>query len=98
MSLAAGTLVHTLFTSGEKGLKPIQDIKVGDYVLSRPDNNEGELSYKRVTDTYQSLEPQELWILEVISAYFDENQLVRWNETPPRHLKKLIFMHGMLTS
>ncbi len=43
----AGTLVHT-----DKGLVPIQDIKVGDMVLSRDQHNpEGELVYKPVVRT-----------------------------------------------
>jgi hypothetical protein len=44
----AGTLVHT-----QEGLKPIEDIKVGDYVLSKPENGEGELCYQPVTRTYE---------------------------------------------
>ncbi len=39
----AGTLVHT-----DKGLVPIQDIKVGDRVLSKDENGEGETEYKKV--------------------------------------------------
>jgi hypothetical protein len=45
---AAGTLIHT-----KEGLKPIEDIKVGDWVLSRPEDNKGENAYKRVTRTMQ---------------------------------------------
>ncbi|MGV0887084.1 Hint domain-containing protein [Acinetobacter venetianus] len=40
---AAGTLVHT-----DKGLVPIQDIKVGDLVLSMSEENVGEKAYKPV--------------------------------------------------
>ena len=43
----AGTLVHT-----QEGLKPIEDTKVGDYVLSKPEKAEGEQAYKRVTQTF----------------------------------------------
>lgn len=43
---AAGTLVHT-----KDGLKPIEQIKVGDWVLSKPENG-GEQAYKRVLTTF----------------------------------------------
>lgn len=43
----AGTLVHT-----KEGLVPIEQIKVGDYVLSKPENGEGEQAYKSVTQTF----------------------------------------------
>ncbi len=42
---AAGTLVHT-----KEGLKPIEQIKVGDWVLSKPENG-GKQAYKRVLKT-----------------------------------------------
>lgn len=42
----AGTLIHT-----PDGLVPIEKIKVGDLVLSQPENK-GEQSYKRVTCTF----------------------------------------------
>lgn len=42
----AGTLVHT-----RDGLVPIEQINVGDRVLSKPEGGEGELAYKRVTNT-----------------------------------------------
>ena len=44
---AAGTLVHT-----QDGLKPIEQIKVGDMVLSKHESGEGERAYKRVTKTF----------------------------------------------
>jgi Pretoxin HINT domain len=43
----AGTLVHT-----KEGLRPIENIKIGDYVLSKPESGIGELAYKRVTKTF----------------------------------------------
>ncbi|WMW80630.1 polymorphic toxin-type HINT domain-containing protein [Undibacterium cyanobacteriorum] len=43
---AAGTLVHT-----KEGLVPIEQIKVGDWVLSKPENG-GEQAYKRVVKTF----------------------------------------------
>jgi hypothetical protein len=43
----AGTLVHT-----KDGLKPIEQIQMGDWVLSKPDSGEGEQTYKRVVNTF----------------------------------------------
>ncbi len=43
----AGTLVHT-----KEGLLPIEQIKVGDWVLSQPEEK-GELAYKRVVRTME---------------------------------------------
>ena len=43
----AGTLVHT-----RDGLVPIEQINVGDWVLSKPEVGEGELAYRRVTKTF----------------------------------------------
>ena len=51
----AGTLVHT-----QEGLRPIEQIKVGDYVLSKPESGEGEVSYKRVVKTFENGE-KEVW-------------------------------------
>lgn len=61
----AGTLVHT-----QEGLRPIEEIKVGDYVLSKPENGEGELAYKRVTRTYE-FDDKEVWY---ISFHVMENR------------------------
>ncbi|MFO1390678.1 MAG: polymorphic toxin-type HINT domain-containing protein [Agitococcus sp.] len=47
----AGTLVHT-----DKGLVPIEQLKVGDMVLSKHESGEGEQAYKRVTKTFKSRE------------------------------------------
>lgn len=43
---AAGTLVHT-----KEGLVPIEQIKVGDWVLSKPENG-GAQAYKQVVQTF----------------------------------------------
>lgn len=51
----AGTLVHT-----DKGLVPIEQIKVGGMVLSRHESGEGELAYNRVTKTFVT-ENQPIW-------------------------------------
>lgn len=42
----AGTLVHT-----KDGLRPIEEIQEGDWVLSKPENGHGEQTYKRVVRT-----------------------------------------------
>jgi len=47
--LVAGTLVHT-----DKGLVPIEQLKVGDMVLSKHESNTGEQAYKRVVSTFKS--------------------------------------------
>jgi len=44
----AGTLVHT-----KQGLVPIEQLKVGDLVLSSPESGEGAQEYKRVVKTMQ---------------------------------------------
>jgi hypothetical protein len=56
---AAGTLVHT-----DKGLVPIEQVKVGDMVLSRHESGEGELAYKRVTKTFIT-ENQPIWAMDI---------------------------------
>ena len=38
----AGTLIHT-----DKGLVPIQELKVGDMVLSKDESGEGDLVYSK---------------------------------------------------
>jgi hypothetical protein len=54
-----GTLVHI-----KEGLKPIEEIKVGDYVLSKPEDGKGDQAYKRVTKTLQ-FEEKEVWCVEM---------------------------------
>ena len=53
----AGTLVHT-----KEGLRPIEQIKVGDLVLSKPESGQGEQSYQPVTKTF-SYENRELYLV-----------------------------------
>jgi hypothetical protein len=43
---AAGTMIHT-----RDGLKPIEDIHIGDWVLSKPESGEGDSAYKQVLRT-----------------------------------------------
>ena len=58
-----GTRAHT-----KDGLKPIEEIKVGDYVLSKPESGEGEVAYKRVVRTVK-WEGCETWLV----SWFDES-------------------------
>jgi len=64
----AGTLVHT-----DKGLVPIQDIKVGDLilskpVLSKPEQGSGDIEYKPVISTFKSPKKERIFKVE----YFNE--------------------------
>ena len=56
----AGTLVHT-----KDGLKPIEQIQIGDWVLSKPESGEGEVAYKRVVNTF-SFADKEIWSVDFI--------------------------------
>lgn len=62
MGFVAGTLVHT-----DKGLVPIEQLKVGDRVLSKHESGEGEQAYKRVINTFKSAEK-----LPIMSASFND--------------------------
>lgn len=57
----AGTLVHT-----DKGLVPIEQIKVGDRVLSQPEAT-GEKAYKRVVNTF-AYDDKEVWVVKYTTA------------------------------
>jgi hypothetical protein len=60
----AGTLVHT-----DKGLVPIEQIKVGDIVLSKPDTaSNAPNSYKRVVSAYKSSEKKPIQLLGIVNA------------------------------
>ena len=68
---AAGTLVHT-----EKGLVPIQDIKVGDMVLSKLEGGVCDIEYKPVISTFKSPEKKRVFKVE----YFNETADARGEE------------------
>lgn len=53
----AGTLVHT-----DKGLVPIEQIKVGDRVLSQPEQTR-EKAYKKVVNTFE-FEDKAIWVVK----------------------------------
>lgn len=61
---AAGTLIHT-----KEGLKPIEQIQVGDRVLTQPEDT-GERTYKRVTRT-MCIEDAPVWTV----TYFPKAEL-----------------------
>lgn len=62
LGFVAGTLIHT-----DKGLVPIEQIKVGDMVLSRPENGDENTptAYKRVTRTFKSPEKQRVMAVAI---------------------------------
>lgn len=74
----AGTRILT-----DQGLVPIQDIKVGDMVLSKPESGKGELCYKPVirTVSYENQEVWDLWYFEIEAntnlAELNKNKLLR---------------------
>ncbi|MBM4207494.1 MAG: hypothetical protein FJ190_05565 [Gammaproteobacteria bacterium] len=49
----------------QEGLRPIEQIKVGDYVLSKPESGQGEPSYKRVSRTFK-YDDKEVWYVEYV--------------------------------
>ncbi len=55
----AGTLVHT-----ERGLVPIEQIQVGDMVLSQPEIK-GELAYRNVLNTFVH-EDMEIYLVDYV--------------------------------
>ena len=62
----AGTLVHT-----DKGLVPIEEIKIGDMVLSKSESGIGELSDKKVIQTFVS--PKKHRIFRLVFSRWDES-------------------------
>ncbi len=56
--LIKGTLVET-----PEGWTPIDELKTGDWVMSRPESGIGEAVAKRVLNTF-TYEQQEVWHLE----------------------------------
>lgn len=75
----AGTLVHT-----DKGLVPIEQIKVGDKVLSKPENSEGEVAYKPVVNTFE-FEDKEIWFVEFRNSPCYEDERIYSGEIPYYH-------------
>jgi hypothetical protein len=64
----AGTLVHT-----KEGLRPIEEIQVGDYVLSKPEDGAGNPEYKRVAKAFVH-DNREIWYVR----WTDDEPFERW--------------------
>lgn len=63
VGFAAGTLIHT-----DKGLVPIQNLKVGDKVLSKSENNPNDkLSYQKITETHK-FENKSIHLLRLVES------------------------------
>ena len=56
----AGTIVHT-----KNGLVPIEQIKIGDLVLSKQENSNGEPTYKQVVNTFVH-KNREVWVVDYV--------------------------------
>jgi hypothetical protein len=62
----AGTLVHT-----DQGLVAIEQLSVGDRVLSKAENDpDGELIYQPITETHR-FEHKSLYMLHVVEEFTD---------------------------
>jgi len=61
--LLGGTPVHT-----RDGLVTIDQLKVGDWVLSKPESRVGEVAYKRVLST-MAFDETEIWCVAYSSEY-----------------------------
>lgn len=55
--MIAGTLVHT-----DQGLVPIEQLKVGDRVLSQPEHK-GEKAYRKITNTFV-YDDKPIWVIK----------------------------------
>ena len=77
---AAGTLVHTQY-----GLKPIEDIKVGDMVLSKHESGEGERAYKRVTKTFVHEDREVILLSFSVGQHADGRRITKSFVVTPEH-------------
>ncbi|WP_273431622.1 polymorphic toxin-type HINT domain-containing protein [Chitinibacter tainanensis] len=58
MGFVMGTLVHT-----KDGLRAIESLQVGDWVLAKDESGQGDTAYKRVLKTLR-FEDKEIWYLQ----------------------------------
>lgn len=85
----AGTLVHT-----KEGLKPIEQIRVGDMVLSQPEMK-GELAYKKVINIFV-YEDEEIYLVDFCATKNSFNSREQfdyetfWEEEEQLHKSHLI--------
>ena len=81
----AGTLVHT-----DKGLVPIEQLKVGDKVLSKHESGQGNQAYKAISRTFNSDTKQPIFM---VSFYIDSVRAYTYGEGISDSYKhKVIFM------
>ena len=86
----AGTLIHT-----DKGLVPIEQLEIGDMVLSRDEHNpDGELAYKRVLNTFVSSSQQKIFKIEYeVSRILRLENLIQAVADNPRFNDSLAIQH-----
>jgi len=81
----AGTLVHT-----DKGLVPIEQLKVGDKVLSKHESGQGKQAYKAISRAFKSDTKQPIFM---VSFYIDSVRAYTYGEGISDSYKhKVIFM------
>jgi len=93
---AAGTLVHT-----KEGLKPIEEIRVGDWVLSYPDDQEPplrireehEYTYQQVTQTFVHKDKP---VCEVLAFdIYDFKDVLKVTPDHPFYVRKEAWLLGI---
>jgi transcription-repair coupling factor (superfamily II helicase) len=88
----AGTLVHT-----DKGLVPIEQLSVGDMVLSRPDtDSNAPNAYKRVVSTFKSSEKKRIQLLGIVNS-LRNNDWDIWASSPPKFPTNTMFEAYLVT-
>jgi hypothetical protein len=73
-----GTRVHT-----REGLKPIEEIQVGDYVLSSPEDASGQPEYRQVVNTFKHEKKR---IFRITYSLPDRKDAFTWVTATGNHL------------